>query len=384
MEFMDFNIPFEPKAFHTFEYVQVHVMNMIIKAAVIAICVKAALSYELSFTQGLVITLVALLLECLIYRKMFKWKRDNSSSYAVNEFVAYLLGLTAWGILDLVLYVFGYENRIIRVLALFIILAFSFVYKTIQLKKDLDAISPFYHYDLGGRVVSAVIYSSIILSLGILLYVLLSVPVILYGCLTISVLVIPLYLLLIRPHYSDDFLKNKSFIYRIPFIEKRLIKKLLHNYLREQKLSDTEYEVLDEYPELLAEYFHIQFLLNECLTLYLKGNYDRHYIMGILKDLDELSPFYEKLRQTTENYVKEKNTDEDGYRNRENTDDSERYQNNHHLQFFKNVKTIDELNKEFRKLVKKFHPDSIYGSQEKFVALKSEYDMLKTRFTTTG
>ena len=383
MEFMDFNNPFEPKAFHTFEYVQVHVMNMIIKAAVIAACVKAALIYEMSFTQGLVITLVALLLECLIYRKMYKWKKDGASSYAVNEFVAYVSGLTAWGILTLVLYVFGYESKLIRVLSLFIILSFSFAYKTIQLSKELDMISPFYHYDLSGRIVSAFIYSSTILSLGILLFVLLSIPVILIVFLTISVLVIPLYMLIIRPHSTDDYFKDKSFFYRIPFIERRLIKKLLWDYLKDQKLSDTEYEVLDEYPELLAEYFHIQFLLNECLTLYLKGNYDRHYIMGILKDLDELSPFYEKLRQTTENYVKEKNTDEDGYRNRENTDDSERYQNNHHLQFFKNVKTIDELNKEFRKLVKKFHPDSTHGSQEKFIALKSEYDMLKARFTAT-
>ena len=100
--------------------------------------------------------------------------------------------------------------------------------------------------------------------------VLLSAPVVFYVFLAISVIVIPSYIVLVKPHYSDDFLTNKNIFYRVPFIEKRLIKKLLRNYLKEQKLSDTEYAVIVEYPDLFSEYFLMteEYEHRELLTTY--------------------------------------------------------------------------------------------------------------------
>ena len=390
MDIFDLNEPFDPKAFHTFEYMQVHIANIIIKIAVLSFCITAAYYFKMSLPQGLTITFVALLLESVLYRKIFIWKRTSSSSYAVNEFIAYIVGLTVWGITDLVLYVFDHYSLTIRILSLCIILAVAFTYKTIQLHKELDYVSPFYHHELSGRIISGSIYSSIILSFGLLLGNLLSVRAVLYISCGSALIIFPIYIFLVRPHH-DTLIKNESILYGIPIIEKIHFKKILRDYLKKQKLSDLEYSVLDEYPELLAKYFHIQFVLNECLSVFLSDKYDRKYLRSILNDLNELSSFYEKLRETTENYVKQKRDEEEAenrrreeqtYTNQKNSGDNGRYQNEQHLQFFKNVKNIDELNREFRKLVKKFHPDSTHGSQEKFVALKSEYDMLKTRFTT--
>lgn len=391
MDIFDLNEPFDPKAFHTFEYMQVHIANIFIKIAVLSLCITAAYYYEMSLSQGIVITFVALLLESVLYRKMFLWKRRGSSSYAVNEFVAYIIGLIVWGITDLVLYVFDHYSLLIRILSLCIILTVAFTYKTFLLHKELDYVSPFYHHDLSGRIISGSIYSSIILSFGLLLGHLLSVRVILYISSGSALIILPLYIFLVRPHH-DTLLKDENILYGIPFIERIRFKKILRDYLKKQKLSDLEYSVLDEYPELLAKYFHIQFVLNECLSVFLSDKYDRKYLRSILNDLHELSSFYEKLRETTENYVKQKRDkeeaetrrrEEQAYTNQKNSGNNNNYQSDQRLQFFKNVKSIDELNKEFRKLVKKFHPDSKYGSQEKFVALKSEYDMLKARFTTT-
>ena len=181
-------------------------------------------------------------------------------------------------------------------------MAVAFTYKTFQLNKELDYVSPFYHHELSGRIISGSIYSSIILSFGLLLGYLLSVHAILYISSGSALLILPLYIFLVRPHH-DTLIKNESILYRIPFIEKIHFKKILRDYLKKQKLSDLEYSVLDEYPELLAKYFHIQFVLNECLSVFLSYKYDRKYLRSILNDLNELSSFYEKLRETTDNYV---------------------------------------------------------------------------------
>ena len=69
--------------------------------------------------------------------------------------------------------------------------------------------------------------------------------------------------------------------------------------------------------------------------------------------------------------------EEQTYTNQKNSGDNGRYQNEQRLQFFKNVKNIDELNREFRKLVKKFHPDSPSGDQKTFIAVTEEYEHLK-------
>ncbi len=346
MDIFDLNEPFDPKAYHTLEYMQVHIANIFIKIAVLSLCITAAYYYEMSLPQGIVITFVALLLESVLYRKMFLWKRRGSSSYAVNEFIAYIIGLIVWGITDLVLYVFDHYSLTIRILSLCIILAVAFTYKTIQLHKELDYVSPFYHHELSGRIISGSIYSSIILSFGLLLGYLLSVHAILYISSGSALLILPLYIFLVRPHH-DTLIKNESILYRIPIIEKIHFKKILRDYLKKQKLSDLEYSVLDEYPELLAKYFHIQFVLNECLSVFLSDKYDRKYLRSILNDLNELSSFYEKLRETTENYVKQKRDEEDAenrrreeeaYQNQKNSGDNIRYQNEQRLQFFKNVK----------------------------------------------
>ena len=45
--------------------------------------------------------------------------------------------------------------------------------------------------------------------------------------------------------------------------------------------------------------------------------------------------------------------------------------------FFHNIKNEKQLNKEYRRLAKRFHPDSPNGDNEKFVAMQKEYERLK-------
>ena len=44
--------------------------------------------------------------------------------------------------------------------------------------------------------------------------------------------------------------------------------------------------------------------------------------------------------------------------------------------WFQNVKTIDELRKEYRRLLKMYHPDNVNGSVEATQEINSEYDLV--------
>lgn len=48
------------------------------------------------------------------------------------------------------------------------------------------------------------------------------------------------------------------------------------------------------------------------------------------------------------------------------------------MKYFKNVNTIEELKKQFKKLAKQYHPD-LGGSNEAMKEINAEYEMLKAR-----
>ena len=44
--------------------------------------------------------------------------------------------------------------------------------------------------------------------------------------------------------------------------------------------------------------------------------------------------------------------------------------------YFKNVQTLDELRKQYKDLLKKYHPDNVNGSTEATQEINTEYDRL--------
>lgn len=46
------------------------------------------------------------------------------------------------------------------------------------------------------------------------------------------------------------------------------------------------------------------------------------------------------------------------------------------MTYFKNVNTLEELRKQYKELLKKFHPDNANGSTEATQEINSEYDAL--------
>lgn len=46
------------------------------------------------------------------------------------------------------------------------------------------------------------------------------------------------------------------------------------------------------------------------------------------------------------------------------------------MRYFANVKDLEELRKEYKKLLKRFHPDQPEGSEEATKAINAEYEML--------
>ncbi len=46
------------------------------------------------------------------------------------------------------------------------------------------------------------------------------------------------------------------------------------------------------------------------------------------------------------------------------------------MTYFKNVQTLDELRKQYKELLKKYHPDCPQGSTEACQKINSEYDRL--------
>lgn len=47
-----------------------------------------------------------------------------------------------------------------------------------------------------------------------------------------------------------------------------------------------------------------------------------------------------------------------------------------HMKYFKNVNTLEELRKEYKKLLKKYHPDNAGGSEEATKEINNEYEKL--------
>lgn len=46
------------------------------------------------------------------------------------------------------------------------------------------------------------------------------------------------------------------------------------------------------------------------------------------------------------------------------------------MKYFKNVNTLEDLRKQYKELLKKFHPDNPEGSTEATQEINSEYDEL--------
>ena len=46
------------------------------------------------------------------------------------------------------------------------------------------------------------------------------------------------------------------------------------------------------------------------------------------------------------------------------------------MTYFRNVETLEELRKQYKELLKKFHPDNVNGSTEATQEINAEYDRL--------
>lgn len=46
------------------------------------------------------------------------------------------------------------------------------------------------------------------------------------------------------------------------------------------------------------------------------------------------------------------------------------------MTYFKNTKTLEELRKQYKELLKKYHPDNVNGSEDATKAINAEYDKL--------
>ena len=44
--------------------------------------------------------------------------------------------------------------------------------------------------------------------------------------------------------------------------------------------------------------------------------------------------------------------------------------------YFENVNTLEELRKQYKKLIKMYHPDNAFGSDEDMKAINTEYERL--------
>lgn len=393
MDFIYYNDHNEPKAFHTLEFEHIHILNMVIKVVSAIIAGLFSYSRAMSFKQGLVVVVLALIAESLIYRKMFHWKKKASTSLSVNLLIAYLLGLCVWFVSLFALDAFNVETTANEILTLSVIICLSFAIKIRSIFPDFQEINPLKHKDITGRIISACIYASMITTAGIIVSILTELVVTRLVSYIISMILIVAYIILTRNHIraKEGSSSKKISIFNRLSSKKRLeYETVVWQFHKANKLSDLEFEVIDRYHDLKTEYEEIQIMVEDLMGDLLSPNsYSSSYYDEKISLLLTKRNFYEKLRQTTEYYVKEMEEEKERKAQAEREEEERRRQKEKRERersrksgssgfiFFHNIKNEKQLNKEYRRLVKRYHPDSPTGDKEKFIAMSEEYQILR-------
>ncbi len=393
MEFIYSNSPYEPKAYHTLEYERIHIVNGVLKLIISIITLYFAYAKQLDFKQGLVVLTFALIIECLIYRKMFHWKRMPSASLSVNILVAYIIGVVIWFGSLFALNAFHLETIRNDILAFLAIICISITLKLFSIRQDLGVINPISFKDLKGRIISASIYAFILITTGIIFSLLTGLSVLRTVSYSISAVCAVAYVIIFS---SNIPLKKKEGGSKVSFFNRLTAKKRLEyetitwQFHKASDLSDLECEILEKYPDLKEEYDEIQRMVEDLMgDLLSPHSYNSRYYEEKIANLLDHRMFFEKLRQTTENYVKQMNEEKERKARAEREEEERRREKERQKQsrssysgytgfiFFHNIKTEKQLNREYRRLAKRLHPDSPNGDSEKFVAMQKEYERLK-------
>ena len=198
MDFIYYNNPYEPKAYHTLEYERIHIVNGALKLIITILTIFFAYTKELNFKQGLVVLILALIAESLIYRKMFHWKRMPSASLSVNILVAYIIGVVIWFGSLFALNAFHLETIRNDILAFLAIICISITLKLFSIRQDLGVINPISFKDLKGRIISASIYAFILITTGIIFFLLTGLSVLRTVSYSISAVCAVAYVIILR------------------------------------------------------------------------------------------------------------------------------------------------------------------------------------------
>ena len=94
--------------------------------------------------------------------------------------------------------------------------------------------------------------------------------------------------------------------------------------------------------------------------------------------------FFVRLQAAKEDYIRQMNEEKERRAREEREKERQKERQSRSVYsgytgfiFFHNIKNEKQLNKEYRRLAKRFHPDSPNGDSEKFVAMQQEYERLK-------
>ncbi len=398
MDFIYYNNPYEPKAYHTLEFERIHIVNGALKLIITILAIFFAYTKELNFKQGLVVLILALIAECIIYRKMFHWKKKASASLSVNILVAYIIAVCIWFASLFALDAFNLENARNDILLFFAVIGLSMAIKIFSIHQDFEAISPLNFRDLKGRIISSCIYAFILITMGIILSLTAGIPMIRTVSYITGAVFAAAYVIIFNTHKPR--IKEKGSTAKVSFFNRLSAKKRLEyetitwQFHKSSDLSDLEYEVLNRDPELKAEYDEIQKMVEDLMgDLLSPHSYNSRYYDEKMAALLEKRHFFEKLQAAKEDYIRQMNEEKERKAREEREEEERRRQEEREKErqkqsrsaysgytgfiFFHNIKNEKQLNKEYRRLAKRFHPDSPNGDNEKFVAMQKEYERLK-------